>query len=261
METITSRQNPFLRSLRRLQTDRDYRREMRQYVCEGETALREAETAGLSPISIVWKQKPGKEFPVARACCVPADLYSYVSGLKNSPGPLFTVAMPSEKEPERIRCGIVLENVQDPGNVGTVLRTAAAFGMDAVLCTGDCADIYHPRTVRASMGAIFRQPVVRTDDVGGLARRRQLPLVAAVPDPEAPDVRTADLRNALVVVGNEGSGITPELLRQCSAAVRIPMAPSAESLNASVAAAILMWEMVRPAHREESLLWKEDSRK
>ena len=246
METITSRHNPFLRRIRRLQEDRDFRREMRQYVCEGETALREAEAAGLSPVSIVWKQKPGREFPDAQACCVPADLYSYVSGLKNSPGPLFTIAMPAGDEPARIRSGIVLENVQDPGNVGTVLRTAAAFGLDAVICTGACADLYHPRTIRASMGAIFRQPTVETEDPGEIARRRKLPLIAAVPDPGAPDVRTADLRGALVVVGNEGSGITPELLRQCTSAVRIPMVPTAESLNASVAAALLMWEMVRP---------------
>ena len=155
--------------------------------------------------------------------------------------------MPPVQLPAAPRRVMVLEGVQDPGNVGTVLRTASAFGIDLVVLLGGCADLYHPKTVRATMGAVFRQPVWQTD-LAGLEKALAdwgLPLYGAALTDSARDVRSLPMAGLAVAVGSEGSGLTPALLSLCQGQVIIPMAPWSESLNAAVAAAVLMWEMVR----------------
>ena len=135
--------------------------------------------------------------------------------------------------------------MQDPGNVGTVIRTANALGVDAVILAGDCADTTSPRCVRATMGAAFRQSIVEAD-LPGLARLLggwDLPLYGAALAEGALDIRSAELSRAAVAIGNEGHGLSPELLGLCTGRVIIPMAPGSESLNAAVAAAIVMWEL------------------
>ena len=145
------------------------------------------------------------------------------------------------------RHAVVLENVQDPGNVGTVLRTAAALGIDLVILTGECADPFNPKTVRAAIGALFRQRLLELPREELFTRLRAwgLPLYGAALSPQAADVRSASLTDAAVAVGNEGSGLSAELLAHCDKTIIIPMTPESESLNAAVAASLLMWEMAR----------------
>ena len=140
---------------------------------------------------------------------------------------------------------MVLENVQDPGNVGTVIRSASAFSVPAVILTGNCADLYSPKTVRASMGAIFRQTVLEipVEELRDFLCEYRLPLYAAVLDPEAVDMRTVNLSEAAVAVGSEGRGLSPQLLACCEKKIIIPMDPRSESLNAAIAASLIMWEM------------------
>ena len=160
-------------------------------------------------------------------------MFDYASPLEHSPGPLFTVRakpLPERVRPDRV---IVLENVQDPGNVGTVLRTAAALGTELVVLLGDCADPYNPKTVRAAMGALFRQRLCEWE----------LPLCGAALRAESVDVKCVSLRRAAIAVGNEGRGLTDALLEKCDTKIILPMTPGSESLNAAVAASILMWEM------------------
>ena len=142
---------------------------------------------------------------------------------------------------------IVLESVQDPGNVGTVIRTANAFRIGAVILTGDCADVYHPRTVRATMGAIFRQNVLVMDksSLKDFLKESGLPLYGAALSERAKDLRELSLRHAAVAIGSEGRGLSEELLALCDEELIIPMNPDSESLNAAVAAALVMWEMER----------------
>ena len=177
----------------------------------------------------------------------PAELFDYASPMQNSPGPLFTVAIRGCAKPGKLSNAIVLEGVQDPGNVGTVIRTANAFGMDAVILTGACADLYHPKTVRASMGAIFRQTVLEMDRafLSPFLKEQGLPLYAAALDERAVDVREVSLRHAAVAVGSEGRGLSAELIAMSDQTVIIPMGPDSESLNAAVAAAVIMWEACR----------------
>ena len=139
----------------------------------------------------------------------------------------------------------MLENVQDPGNVGTVIRTANALGIGAVLLVGACADLYHPKTVRATMGAIFRQRVEK-HTVASLQRLLsawKMPLAGAVLSERAENILQTDLTCCACAVGSEGSGLSRELIDLCSREVIIPMQPESESLNAAVAASIIMWEM------------------
>ncbi|MDR2752881.1 MAG: RNA methyltransferase, partial [Oscillospiraceae bacterium] len=138
-----------------------------------------------------------------------------------------------------------LENVQDPGNLGAIARTAEALGIDGLVVFGGC-DTYHPKALRASMGALLRLPVAQTDDLPAWLRRTPLPCYAAVPDASAqPAVRVDFSQGGVVVIGNEGIGLSDEAIAACDSRVTIPMPGRAESLNAAAAATILLWEMVR----------------
>ena len=250
MERITSRQNPLIRRLRRLARERSFRREQGEFVCDGTKLLEEALANGAAIGRILWREggeTPELAIPAGTPEAVAEDgVFSYVSPLENSPGPLFTVRIPEPGGviPERV---IVLENLQDPGNVGTVLRTAAAMGCDLVALVGECADPYNPKTVRASMGALFRQPLreLTARELGERLRTWQLPLYGAALSPDAEDLRGLRLGRAAVAVGNEGRGLSAELLAMCEKKIIIPMTPGSESLNAAVAASILLWEMAR----------------
>lgn len=249
MEKITSRKNRIICHLRSVASDADYRKKCSEFVCNGEKTLREALASGAEISCVLWKDKTSDitlsgEIPQYLA---PADLFEYASPLKSSPGPVFTVKMPVSGEPYEPRRIIVLENLQDPGNVGTVLRTADAFGIDAVILVGACADVYNPKTVRASMGAIFRQRVLSMsiDELSAYTKQHGLPLYGAALSEAARDIRRTDLKKAAVAVGSEGRGLSDELLSVCGGEIIIPMDPCAESLNAAVAASVIMWEMAR----------------
>ena len=225
MEQIRSRKNQYILHLRALARDKDVRRDAGEYVCDGEKLLREALQFGAEVTSVLWRDAAAFPLPDGAAqYTADAELVAYASPLMHSPGPVFTVRLPEMRLPQPLRHVIVLEGVQDPGNVGTVIRTANALGMDAVVLTGACADLYSPKTVRAAMGALFRQPVL-TD--------------------AAQDLRRVPLSPAAVAIGSEGRGLSAQLLAQCDGQIIIPMQPGAESLNAAVAAAVVMWEIAR----------------
>ena len=248
METITSRKNPYIAHLRALGRDGAARRAGGEYVCDGVKLLREALQFDACVTSVLWNGAPALTLPDGvTQYSAPQDLVEYASPLVNSPGPVFTVKIPEAALPERLEHVIVLENVQDPGNVGTVLRTANALGMDAVVLTGACADLYSPKTVRATMGAIFRQPVIVCDlnQLRALLQTHALTLYGAALTDAARDLRTVSLDRAAVAIGSEGRGLSAELLQLCDGQAIIPMRPEAESLNAAVAAAVVMWEIAR----------------
>ena len=249
MEKLSSRKSEYIRRVRLLASSADTRREEGQYLCDGIKTLREALCFGAEIVSVLWKNEAQslEGLENARQYIAGEELFDYASPMKNSPGPLFTVAMPGGKSAGKIKNAVVLENVQDPGNVGTVIRTANAFGVDAVILTGSCADLYHPKTVRATMGAIFRQRVICTElsALAPLLAQNGLPLYGAALSPAAEDIRRLSLKSAAVAVGSEGNGLSGELLELCEKKIIIPMRPDSVSLTAAVAASVLMWEMAR----------------
>ena len=248
MERITSRQNRWIRHLRQLARDRAYRREQGEFLCDGAKLLEEA-LGNRTQIGFVLLRDNRIAPDLSRLGDVPVSVaeesvFAYASPLENSPGPLFTVRIP-EPEVQTPRRVLLLESLQDPGNVGTVIRTANALGIGAVLLVGACADLYHPKTVRATMGAIFRQRVEK-HTVASLQRLLsawKMPLAGAVLSERAENILQTDLTCCACAVGSEGSGLSRELIDLCSREVIIPMQPESESLNAAVAASIIMWEM------------------
>ena len=248
MEIIRSRQNKFIQHLRQLAADKAYRSRQGEYLCDGLKLLREALAFGAELGAVLWKDEAAEALPEGiEQYAASAELFDYASPMKNSPGPLFTVKIPRYEAGEKLENAVVLETVQDPGNVGTVIRTANAFGIDAVILTDACADLYNPKTVRATMGAIFRQKVLRLslEELGPFLREKGLKLYGAALTEKAVDVRSLDLRQAAVAIGSEGRGLSPALLELCDGQVIIPMQENSESLNAAVAAAVFLWEMGR----------------
>lgn len=248
MERITSRKNPYIARLRALGSDAAARRERGETALDGLKLLGEALASGAEVTGLLCSDPaclpPGLGCPVYTA---PPELVGYASPVKNSPGPVFSVRLPRIAAPEELRCAVVLEDVQDPGNVGTLIRTANALGIDAVFLTGSCADRTSPRAVRASMGAAFRQYAreCTLEELGGTLEALGLRLLGSALSEGALDIRRAELGRCAVAIGNEGHGLSPELLGMCGGTVIIPMKPGSESLNAAAAGAVLMWEMAR----------------
>lgn len=246
VEFISSLQNPLIRHMRKLQTSRSYRRESGEFLCEGWKLLEEALKWYPHILTVIYAK--GRQCPPmpagTRVVEVPDSLLESLSPMKSPQGVLFTCRLPEEGEPE-LRTGmLLLDGIQDPGNLGTILRTADAFRIPVVL-TNDCADPYSHKTVRASMGAVFRT-VPGSIPMEVLLRRcgeKGLPLAATALTDKAVDLRKLDLSRYVTVIGSEGRGICPRLLEASEKQVIIPMESGCESLNAAIAAAIVMWQL------------------
>ena len=163
MEKITSRQNPLCTHLRKLASSASYRRQRGEFLCDSPKLLREALLWGAEIRTIVATE--GVELPElplgVRQVEVPADVMKSLSPMETPQGTLFVCAMRPAALPETLtgRRYVVLDTLQDPGNVGTILRTADAFHADGMFLVNGCADLYNPKTLRATMGAVFRCPV------------------------------------------------------------------------------------------------------
>lgn len=260
---IESRQNAALRHLARLTRDKKYRRETGEMVCEGEKLLVEALSSGVPVRTVLLRTDAGLDPAAhrllaqaqtqgARLCEAAPALFALASDVETPQGVIFSCAQPrrgADGLPPALSGALLLDGVQDPGNLGTILRTADAFSLDAVILCEGCADPFAPKTVRATMGAIFRQPLYHiplAEAVRALSARG-LPVYAAALEPDSVPATALDLHGAAVIVGSEGRGVTQQALSLCTRKVIIPMRGRAESLNAGVAASILIWEMTREA--------------
>ncbi|MBP5167404.1 MAG: RNA methyltransferase [Oscillospiraceae bacterium] len=234
MDIIKSRQNKLIAHLRKLGTDGDYRRRSGEFLCQGVKLYDEARASGAEIRSVI--AAPGFEpFPEG-AHAVSRELLEYVSPMKNAPELIFSCAVGREKSELRGRL-IMLENMQDPGNVGTIMRTARAFGMDGVILAGECADPYNPKSVRASMGAVFSLNIYAAPE-----GKCPLPLYAAALSDTARTALDFEFPDEYVLaVGNEGHGLSEKLTAEADGIIKIPMESGSESLNAAAAAAVLMW--------------------
>ncbi len=250
-ECITSRSNPLMTHIRKLASSRAYRREQGEYIGDGVKLLEEA-VKWEAPVTAVVYTK-GTELPqvkdAVRMAEVSEDLMRFISPMETPQGALFVARMSEDALPQLLpgRRYLALEGVQDPGNVGAILRTADAFDADGVILLGGCADRYNPKTVRATMGALFRVKAWSTtlDELCPVLRRCALPLLGAALREDTVDAREADLRHAVILIGSEGKGLSEAALRACDKTIRIPMSGRCESLNAAIAAATLLWEGYR----------------
>lgn len=251
MEQITSRANPLMVRVKKLRDDRKLRRKEGLFLCDGVKMLEEAIKwhAAIETV-ILSEDMANTAVPQGvRTVVVPGDLMRSISPMESPQGALFLVKAPDLTPPETLpgKRYLVLDGLQDPGNVGTILRTADAFGCDGVLLANHCADPLNPKTVRATMGAIFRTPVweVSSEDLLPLLEHSGLKLAATALRDDTVSLPAADLNRTAVVIGSEGKGVSDYLLQNCAATVRIPMEAKCESLNAAMAAAVVLWELYR----------------
>ena len=250
-ERITSRTNPLMTHIRKLASSRSYREKTGEYLGDGVKLLQEA-LAWEAPVTTVV-HTAAVSLPAlpagVRAVEVPEDVMKSISPMEAPQGALFLARLPAAGLPQALpgRRYLALEGVQDPGNVGTILRTADAFGADGLILLEGCADLYNPKTVRASMGAVFRCPAWSGTLSGLLPLLRQagLPLLGAALRADTADARQADLTRGAILIGSEGRGLSAAALAACDGTIRIPMRERCESLNAAIAAATLLWEGYR----------------
>ena len=250
MEYITSRKNPLISHIRKLAADRAYRRASGEFLGDGTKLLEEAVRWNAPLTAAVCS--PGVPLPLiegSRRVEVPEDLMASISPARSPQGALFLAKLPDTAPPEKLAGDrwLVLDGLQDPGNVGTIWRTADALGADGLILVNRCADPFSPKTVRATMGACFRLPVyeMEAEDLPGLLERSGAVLYAAAAREDTVDLKAAGLDRCAVVIGSEGKGVCPELLALSRKTIRIPMRDRCESLNAAAAAAIILWEMCK----------------
>ena len=246
MENLTNRSNPVSKHVKKLGADRRYREENGQFLCDGEKLLDEAIKSGIDIEIIITSKELNRAITEkTRIFYASNELIDSLSPLKNSQGLLFTC-----KKPAHTNCDfltgthILLDNIQDPGNVGTIIRTAYAFGIKSVILTEGSADIYNPKTIRATMGAVFNQCIyiMNEKEIFSL-NEKGVKFVGAVNNINSDDITNTSITNSIIIFGNEGQGISNPLLSICSDMVRIPLSESCESLNVAIAAAIFMWEL------------------
>ena len=167
-----------------------------------------------------------------------------ISPMSSPQGALFLCRLPEKQALVPQQGMLLLDGIQDPGNLGTILRTADALDIPVVLLEG-CADPYSHKVVRSSMGAVFRKRVIQSTwaEVRSACADAGIPVGVTALSDRAKDLRQAELKQMAVVIGSEGQGVRKEILDSADAELIIPMNPHCESLNAAVAATIVMWQM------------------
>ena len=244
-ERITSRKNPLLQQVKRLLTSRRDRQAEGLYVADGTKLLEEAVRYCPDLDTVILSDGVEAEVPGGvRLVRVPEDVMASISPMQAPQGALFLCRLPEKKGFVPTPGMLLLDGIQDPGNLGTILRTADALDIPVALLEG-CADPYSHKTVRASMGAVFRRPVVTTtwQEVKATCTQAGIPVAVTALSDRSVDIRSAKLNTMAVVIGSEGRGVRSEILEQAGTQLIIPMNPHCESLNASIAAAIVMWQM------------------
>lgn len=247
-ERITSRQNPVMQHMKKLQASRRYRQQHSEFAGDGIKLLEEAIRwkAGLRVVAAADDLEVPALPEEVRLIRAPRDVLESVSAMQTPQGVLFVCATPPAGPLQLSGGSLILEGIQDPGNLGTILRTADALEVPVVLAEG-CADPYSAKAVRASMGAVFRMPpqMAGRGEIAAYCAANRIALLAAALSEHALDIREADLARAAVIIGSEGQGISREFLQLSERQIVIPMSERCESLNAAVAAAIVMWQMRR----------------
>ena len=246
-ERISSRKNPLLQQVKKLLSSKKEREAAGLFVADGTKLLAEAVKyyPGLDTVIL----SDGVEALVpehVRLVRVPEDVMASISPMETPQGALFLCRLP-EKTEFRPKPGmLILDGIQDPGNIGTMLRTADALDIPVALLEG-CADPYSHKVVRSSMGAVFRTEVIQTSwEIAKVACAKVgIPIGVTALSDRAKDIRELELKNAVVAIGSEGRGVRQEVLDNADYELIIPMNPHCESLNAAIAAAIVMWEIRR----------------
>jgi len=242
---ITSRQNAIIKAFKKPEG---------AFVVESEKLIREAVAAGFVLQHLLYTEKSRMNLP---GIGITPDLSEYISDTK-SPQGVFAMFERREYSGFEFTAAtrvMLLDGIQDPGNVGAIIRSCEAFGFDCVICSRDCADVYNSKVIRASAGSVFRLPSVKRDLYEAISelKRANFKIYAAALDEDAVPLRQLSTVNCQLstddsqlstVIGNEGRGVSQSVMELCDSKVYIPIR-GAESLNAAVAAGIIAYEIGR----------------
>jgi len=245
MTHITSRKNSEVQLCRKLLEDSAFRKKEEKFICQGEVMLQEALKSGMCVERIFCLPELASKMPEGiLTFTVTEEIIEVISGVKSASGIVFVCRMPQERTFKGRRF-IALEDLRDPGNVGTIIRTADALGLDGVIFLGNCADCFAPKTVRSTMGSLFRMPLyfMDADELKENCQKQGIQIVAACLSNDSKELKKGELSdNCCILIGNEAHGLSDRAIAISHSRYIIPM-HSAESLNAAVAASIFMWEM------------------
>ena len=248
LEHITSLKNPKVTTWKSLK-DRKGRRETGCFLVEGRKMVEEAIASAFPVEAVLVDVDRQGEFTLPAgipAYSMPGHVLAAVCDTKTPQGIAAVVRM-AEVELRGTRL-VAMDGVQDPGNVGTIIRTADAAGFDGVILSSQCADVFSPKVLRATMGSVFRMGIRVTDDLPGLLAqmvREGASVLSSQLDGEPFYQRSPLNERFVLVIGSEGNGVTDEVKAIATHRVKLPMRGGAESLNAAVAAGIMMYELTR----------------
>ena len=248
MEHITSLKNAKVTVWKSLK-DRKGRKENGCFLVEGRKMVEEAMASAFPVEAILVDDERQGEFHLpgdVPVFTMPSHVLAAVCDTKTPQGIAAVVRM-AEVELQGSRL-VAMDGVQDPGNVGTIIRTADAAGFDGIILSNQCADVFSPKVLRATMGSIFRMGIRVTDDLPGLLAglvQQGASVLSSQLDGEPFYQRSPLNERFVLVIGSEGSGVTDEVKALATHKVKLPMRGGAESLNAAVAAGIMMYELTR----------------
>lgn len=264
-ESITSRKNPKI--IRACSfADKKYRDKEGFFTFEGEKLFLEAIASGIEICEVYFTERAEKNCSslLSKAYSLGASLYLVTDEVydkltyEKASQKIFILAKKLEIpifSKDVAACGgfVLLEGVRDPSNVGAILRTCLALGSDKIILSSDCADVFGYKTVRAAMGAVFRARLYTTDNISeciNLLKKHGKVYATALRHDAISISRLEFSKSDSIVIGNEGHGVSQEVLSGCDKTVIIPMMHESESLNASVAAALFIWEKAKKTLEE-----------
>lgn len=255
---ITAKNNPKIKEIKGLLTSSKDRKNSGLFVLEGVRLCCDAVKSGCEIQTVFCTENCAKKYAdsisdLKNACkdfyFVSEDVLKSISDTVTPQGVVCAVKMRENAfEYQQGKKYIALDTIQNPDNLGAISRTAEAFGIDGLVIFSGC-DIYNPKALRASMGALFRLPVKvckSLEEEIEICKNMGIQSFATVPDRDAHDITKTDFsKGALCIIGNEGNGVSKEIIDACDEKITIKMQGRAESLNAAAAASITMWELVK----------------
>ncbi len=250
---ITSLTNAKVKTIRRLLVDRRFREQEQAFVIESSRWLLELGQHNLTPQFVFytdsWQRLPAHQALLAQLNApgyeIDEKLLQIISDTETSAGILAVVPIPSKPLPDQPNLLLILDRLADPGNLGTILRTAAAAGVEGVLLSPGCVDAYNPKVVRSSMGAHLRLPIYSRSWIEITSLTAGLIVYLADAQGNLNYTQTDWRSPCALIIGSEAEGAGPEAQRLAAARIYIPMHAATESLNAAVSCGILLFEVAR----------------
>ena len=258
MQIITSKDNEIIKNVRKLK-EKKYRDQNNEYIVEGIKMIKEAiSEEAVIKLIVVCEENANSGaidkkllYEIAKYECiyVSKKVFDLISEVKTPQGILAVIKKDNSEDQIDYKQDVivVLDGIQDPGNLGTILRTIDSVGLNQVIVSKETADAYNPKVVRSTMGAIFRVNIIESDnllDTLKNIKKHKYKIMATSLETQN-SIYDVDYNKKVLVIGNEANGVSKEILDYADEKIKIPMLGKTESLNASVATAVILYEYVR----------------